>query len=214
MEITNTSKDEIISSSLEEILQKKSPEIMRKLEEYKTFLDDLKKNIDKESLEKTHLLSQGIFYRGSLNSPNGYYEEFNSKKSIFYSGFCENGKKKGKFILIKKAKNRKLAVFISKYKRTKVSTNEYKVEGKCSFYHPDGSKYQGEFKQGKFEGKGLMKDPYGFSYDGEWKDGKENGKGILFLPDKYRYEGEWKNGKREGKGVLYSATGNAEYEGD
>ena len=44
---------------------------------------------------------------------------------------------------------------------------------------PNGSKYEGEFKNGKENGKGKRSSPDGRNYVGEWKDGREHGQGTL-----------------------------------
>ena len=42
--------------------------------------------------------------------------------------------------------------------------------------YPDGSKYKGEWKDGKYDGQGILKHPDdGGEYEGEWKDGKKCG---------------------------------------
>ena len=43
-----------------------------------------------------------------------------------------------------------------------------------------GSKYVGEFKDGKYNGQGTATFASGEKYVGEWKDGKFNGQGTLF----------------------------------
>jgi hypothetical protein len=43
-----------------------------------------------------------------------------------------------------------------------------------------GSKYVGEFKDGKYNGQGTATFASGEKYVGEWKDGKYNGQGTLF----------------------------------
>jgi len=48
-----------------------------------------------------------------------------------------------------------------------------------TYIHEDGSKYEGEFVNGKREGKGVYYFSNKDKYDGEWKAGKMNGHGIL-----------------------------------
>src|ERR1019366_4352446 len=43
----------------------------------------------------------------------------------------------------------------------------------------NGSKYVGEFKDGKFNGQGTFASARENKYVGEWKDGKFNGQGTL-----------------------------------
>lgn len=57
----------------------------------------------------------------------------------------------------------------------------------------DGSKYVGEFKDGKFNGKGTATYISGNKYVGEWKDGKRHGQGISYIWDGQIWEGIWKD---------------------
>lgn len=69
------------------------------------------------------------------------------------------------------------------------------------YTYPDGSRYEGEFKDGKRHGRGAWIRPDGTKYIGEWVNDKPCGRGILLLPDGRKYEGGWKEGKRHGQGV-------------
>ena len=53
------------------------------------------------------------------------------------------------------------------------------MKGRGIWKHPDGAKYDGEWKDGKINGRGIFTDTDGATYDGEWKDGKNNGRGIF-----------------------------------
>src|SRR6056300_865372 len=66
----------------------------------------------------------------------------------------------------------------------------YTMYGKGTFTFPNGSKYVGEYKNGKRDGKGTMTLPDGFKYVGEFKDGKMHGKGTYTLPGGSKYVGE------------------------
>ena len=55
--------------------------------------------------------------------------------------------------------------------------------------------------------RGTYTYPDGTTYDGEWKDEKRHGQGIWIRPDGMKYEGEWKNDKPNGQGTLTSAKG-------
>ena len=47
-----------------------------------------------------------------------------------------------------------------------------------TFNHPDGSTYQGTWKNGKQDGYGIGKEDE-FTYEGEWKNGLPHGEGVL-----------------------------------
>ena len=80
----------------------------------------------------------------------------------------------------------------------------------------DGSKYVGEFKDGKKNGQGTFYYTDGSVYVGELKDGKRNGQGTLTFSDGStfsdgkKYEGEWKDGN-PWNGILYDKKGNILY---
>ena len=58
-----------------------------------------------------------------------------------------------------------------------------------------GSKYSGEFKNGKYHGQGTTTNIAGDKYVGGWKDGKFYGKGTLTYSNGYKKSGIWKDGK-------------------
>jgi hypothetical protein len=79
-------------------------------------------------------------------------------------------------------------------------------------------KYEGTMSKGKENGKGIYTDANGTRYDGDFVDGKMTGKCIRtygpnspFAGD--RYEGDSVDGKITGKGVYAFANGDR-YEGD
>ena len=67
---------------------------------------------------------------------------------------------------------------------------------------PNGQKYVGEFRNGKFNGQGTLTSPDGSKYEGEFKDGLPNGQGTLTIPNGKKYVGEWKEGKKHGQGTF------------
>ncbi len=77
----------------------------------------------------------------------------------------------------------------------------------------DGSKYQGNFRNGKYDGQGVYTFTNGNKYVGEFKNGKSNGQGTLTYADGGKYTGNWKNGKSNGQGTLTYADG-SEYTGN
>jgi hypothetical protein len=46
-----------------------------------------------------------------------------------------------------------------------------------------------------FHGKGTLTFPDGSMYEGKWKEDKFDGKGVLTLPDGSKHEGEWSGNK-------------------
>ena len=62
-----------------------------------------------------------------------------------------------------------------------------------------GTKYIGEWKDGKRHGQGLSTVPDGSTYDGMFKDGLPNGKGTFAFPDGKKIVGQVKDGKLDGQ---------------
>ena len=83
----------------------------------------------------------------------------------------------------------------------------------------NGTKYMGEWKDGKRHGQGNMTYHDGSKFVGKWKDGKRHGQGnmtyatdvssnftlqknnVLTFHDGSKFVGKWKNGKRHGQGT-------------
>jgi len=65
-----------------------------------------------------------------------------------------------------------------------------------------GSKYSGEFKNGKYHGQGSTTNITGDKYVGGWKDGKFYGKGTLTYSNGNKKSGVWKDGKVNKQSVL------------
>ena len=76
---------------------------------------------------------------------------------------------------------------------------------------PSGSRYVGEFRDGKRTGQGTMSFldgvKYKGKYEGKWKDGRKNGQGTETYPSGRKYEGEWKNNK-PWEGTFYDKNEN------
>ena len=53
------------------------------------------------------------------------------------------------------------------------------MEGKGIHYYNNGSRYEGDFRNGKKEGKGKYIYNNGDRYEGDWKNDIKEGKGIL-----------------------------------
>ena len=52
-------------------------------------------------------------------------------------------------------------------------------DGQGTYIYPNGEKYLGDWKNGKYHGHGTFTYHNGIMYVGEFKDGKRNGKGKL-----------------------------------
>ena len=76
-----------------------------------------------------------------------------------------------------------------------------KFNGQGTFTLPDGDKFVGEFKYGKRNGQGTYTWPSGQKFVGEYKDGKKNGQGTHTWPDGQKFVGEFKDGKKNGQGT-------------
>ena len=91
-----------------------------------------------------------------------------------------------------------------------------KVEGVVCFNWEDGSKYEGEWKNGMKHGKGIYffpKSSHIVSYEGYFYADKFHGKGKAIFKDGDVFEGECDNGTRCGKGKYVWKNG-AYYEGN
>jgi len=67
----------------------------------------------------------------------------------------------------------------------------------------EGDKYEGEFKVGYRNGQGTYTWSDGEKYVGEWKYGRKSGQGTLTLSSGNKYVGEFKDGKKHGQGTYH-----------
>ncbi len=74
---------------------------------------------------------------------------------------------------------------------------------------PDGSVYQGEFKDGLFHGRGILRWENGAVYEGEFRNGLAHGHGRLTGAEGSVLEGEFRNGLAHGLGRYTGPTGDA-----
>ncbi len=96
----------------------------------------------------------------------------------------------------------------------KLSEGQNKIEnGQGTHTYPDGSKYVGEFRDGKRHCQGTYTFQEGDTYVGEWKYGEENGQGTFTYPDGGKYVGRWKDDKRNGQGT-YTYPDGRKYVGE
>lgn len=62
---------------------------------------------------------------------------------------------------------------------------------------PDGTKYTGQFKEGKMEGKGTKTWPNGNRYDGLWRNDLQHGPGTFYSKKNNKETPEeWRDGKQ------------------
>lgn len=78
------------------------------------------------------------------------------------------------------------------------------INGIGTFVWPSGSRYEGEWKNGKRNGRGIFTSAQGETYEGEFKDDKFHGTGTYRFKNGDVYSGQWRNGKQEGHGVHIS----------
>ncbi len=86
-------------------------------------------------------------------------------------------------------------------------------DGAGSITFPSGSRYDGEWQDGKKHGRGEYTYASGDKYDGEWQDDRKHGRGVYTWADGDVYEGEWQDGKKHGLGAYTYANGDV-YEGE
>jgi len=79
--------------------------------------------------------------------------------------------------------------------------------GQGTFTWANGSKYDGEWKDGKTHGQGTYLWASGGKYVGEFKNGKRHGQGTYTGTNGEIYVGEWKKSKRHGRGTYTYVDG-------
>lgn len=76
---------------------------------------------------------------------------------------------------------------------------------------PDKARYEGTFRDGERSGYGVFTWPNGNRYEGTFKDGKKAGNGTFTWADKSKYVGAYKNGQRHGPGIFYHGNKKVEF---
>ncbi|HMY67039.1 MAG TPA: hypothetical protein PL163_10330, partial [Leptospiraceae bacterium] len=74
--------------------------------------------------------------------------------------------------------------------------------GRGTVTYNDGSKYEGDFKDGKMNGEGALTFANGDSYKGNFANDMFSGKGTYKYANGDIYEGDFKNDLFDGNGVL------------
>lgn len=91
--------------------------------------------------------------------------------------------------------------------------NGEKAEGYGVALWPNGSVYQGTWKDNKRHGKGIHTWKDGERYEGEFADDRREGLGNYYWPNGEVYSGEWKNDRRNGFGKITDAKGRVIFDG-
>jgi hypothetical protein len=89
--------------------------------------------------------------------------------------------------------------FIGFGQKVCISGNCVNGQGTCTYADIPGSKYVGEFMNGKKNGQGTFTWADGAKYIGGWMDGKMHGQGTFTKADGAIFKGLFKNGKYVGE---------------
>ena len=89
--------------------------------------------------------------------------------------------------------------FIGFGQKVCISGNCINGQGTCTYADIPGSKYVGEFMNGKKNGQGTFTWADGAKYVGGWMDGKMHGQGTFTKDDGAIVKGLFKNGKYVGE---------------
>eukprot|EP01147_Barroeca_monosierra_P003022 gene3022-5806_t len=81
-----------------------------------------------------------------------------------------------------------------------------KFHGNGELVSADGTRYKGEFHDGKLDGEGVLETKSG-TYTGTLKDNKMHGRGTFLGSDGSHYVGTYVNGEKSGVGELKQADG-------
>jgi hypothetical protein len=89
----------------------------------------------------------------------------------------------------------------------------YAADGAPDATTPDGARYYGSLRNGKFEGHGKLEWDNGTVYEGNFQNGVFSGRGRLRAADGRSYAGEFARGQFDGRGRFEAPSGEI-YEGD
>lgn len=161
-----------------------------------------------------YVFSNGDKYTGEWqnNERHGYgvytYNDRSGYKK--YSGEWKAGQRAGLGIMYYEQEDRKPRYGIWKDNNFLYQHEDLGcLEGDCYqgygiYVWNDGSRYEGNFRNGKRDGEGIYYYPKGAKYIGTQSNGKRHGWGTYYYPSGSKYEGEWIKEVREGKGTMYS----------
>eukprot|EP00804_Cyclotella_cryptica_P028642 CCRYP_008164-RA/>CCRYP_008164-RA protein AED:0.21 eAED:0.21 QI:406/0.8/0.66/1/0.8/0.66/6/422/991 len=138
--------------------------------------------------------------KGTLMTPD--------RSKIIYQGDWERGRMHGTGSYYYHKDN----VIILYLKRSPIYNDAFMFVS-SSYTFPDGSVYEGEWRDNTPNGWGVFRWPDNSVFQGMWKDGRRHGNsGTLIVSDGFRYEGAWVDNAMEGRGVATYPDGQI-YEG-
>ena len=89
----------------------------------------------------------------------------------------------------------------------------YAADGAPDAITPDGGRYYGALRNGRFEGHGRLEWDNGTVYEGAFENGVFSGRGRLRAADGRSYSGEFARGQFDGRGRFEAPSGEI-FEGD
>jgi hypothetical protein len=82
-------------------------------------------------------------------------------------------------------------------------------DGVHAIRYDDGTRFEGEIKNGKANGHGVMTWLDGDQYDGNWKNGDKTGRGVMKWNNGDHYVGDFQANLANGHGVMVLANGDS-----
>eukprot|EP00746_Dinoflagellata_sp_MGD_P090694 gnl/MRDRNA2_/MRDRNA2_35839_c0_seq1.p1 gnl/MRDRNA2_/MRDRNA2_35839_c0~~gnl/MRDRNA2_/MRDRNA2_35839_c0_seq1.p1 ORF type:complete len:451 (-),score=103.52 gnl/MRDRNA2_/MRDRNA2_35839_c0_seq1:86-1438(-) len=84
-----------------------------------------------------------------------------------------------------------------------------KFHGFGMLKHSDGAAYEGQFVNGVAHGEGTYSDVDGSVFTGQWEEDVKQGQGVEQWPDGARYQGEFLKGRKHGDGTFIWINGSS-----
>ena len=147
--------------------------------------------------DRSKIIYQGDWERGRMHGSGSYFYH----KDLYLGG---GGEYVGDFREnLRHGRGYVLWTLVMNYANWRLSTHTLSAALFYSIYtFPDGSIYEGQWKENTPNGWGLFKWPDGSLYEGMWTKGRRHGNsGTLIVSDGFRYEGAWVDNAMEGRGI-------------